>query len=433
MLRAVILIGLIFSLTLGSLATLNGQLLILTLPLVLYLGAGLLFSPDAPQLEVERQTQEARRVEGESATVRVRITNRGGRLEEVWLADVIPAGLTVISGAATCLTSLGPGQSVTLTYGVCGRRGLYALGRLSVVASETLGLLAQRTQVEQAPPLELIFAPVWPTIHTPLAIRPRHTRLFAGYIPARLSGSGVDFYGVRDYQPGDSPRHINWRAAARRPGLLFTNEFEQERIADVGLIVDARRRSVWRAQSEVLFNKGVQAAAALADAFLNAGNRVSLLVYGHFLEWTLPGYGRVQRERILQALAQASIGDSQVFDRLEHLPTRLFPPRSQLVLISPLLPDDAQHLPGLIARGYSLLVITPDAIRFEASRLPAEAAVALAARLAHLERALLLRRLRQSGVQLITWNIDQPFDQLMGERLSRPLPTPHLPGPSVET
>ncbi len=429
--RVVILVALIFVLTLGGLATFSGQVLILALPLVLYLGAGLLFSPDTPQLEVERRAQEERRVEGDLATVSLRVTNRGGRLEEVWLRDELPAGLTVTAGANACLTTLEPGESVRLEYVVQGQRGLYPLRFLGVAASDALGLLGHHTWVEQAPALELIFTPTWPTIHTPIVIRPRHTRLFAGYIPARLGGSGVDFYGVRDYQPGDSPRHINWRAAARQQELLFTNEFEQERIADVGLIVDARRRSVGRAQSEALFDKSIQAAAALADAFLNAGNRVSLLVYGHFLDWTLPGYGKVQRERVLQALAKASLGDSQVFDRLEHLPTRLFPPKSQLVLISPLLPDDARHLSGLVARGYTLLVISPDAIRFEAARLPASETVALATRLAHIERALLLRRLRQTGVQVVSWNTEQPFDQLVGMRLSRPLPAPHLAGLTV--
>jgi uncharacterized protein (DUF58 family) len=68
------------------------------------------------------------------------------------------------------------------------------------------------------------------------------------------------------------------------------------------------------------------AAAALVDTFLTAGNRVGLLLYSQYLSWTFPGYGKIQRERILQALARAEVGDSQVFSDLMYLPARLFQP-----------------------------------------------------------------------------------------------------------
>ena len=76
-----------------------------------------------------------------------------------------------------------------------------------------------------------------------------------------------------------------------------------------------------------LFEHSVLAAGALADAFLTQGNRVGLLVYSHYLQWTLPGYGKLQRERILHALSQCAPGPSQIFDGLQYIPTRVFPAR----------------------------------------------------------------------------------------------------------
>jgi len=49
-----------------------------------------------------------------------------------------------------------------------------------------------------------------------------------GSIPARLGGSGTDFFGVREYHPGDSLRSLDWRLTARHPRQFFTKEFEQE-------------------------------------------------------------------------------------------------------------------------------------------------------------------------------------------------------------
>jgi uncharacterized protein (DUF58 family) len=216
---------------------------------------------------------------------------------------------------------------------------------------------------------------------------------------------------VRNYQVGDPRRWINWRLSARHPHALFTNEFEQERIADVGLILDARLRSDVAAAGESLFEYSVQAAAALTETFLADGNRVGLLVYGRVLDWTFPGYGRVQRERILRALASARTGESQIFDNLYYLPTRFFPAHSQLVLVSPLWPDDLPMLLRLRARGYHLLVVRPDPVSLELKALPSLPQVDLAARLVRVERNLLLRRLRQAGIPVVDWQVDRPLDR----------------------
>ena len=211
----------------------------------------------------------------------------------------------------------------------------------------------------------------------------------------------------------------HWRLSARHPRTLFTNEFEQERIADVGLILDARQRSDIRLKGDSLFEYGIRAAAALAGAFLNDGNRVGLLVYGRNLDWTFPGYGKVQRERILRALTRAKTGESLVFDNLDYLPTRFFPARSQIVVISPLCREDLSMLIRLRAHGYQLLLISPDPITFEAKALGSRPIIDLAVRIAHLERTLLLRNLRQAGIQIVDWQVDQPFDQTVHTSLHR--------------
>jgi uncharacterized protein (DUF58 family) len=251
----------------------------------------------------------------------------------------------------------------------------------------------------------------------------------------------VDFFGVREYQMGDPRRWINWRASARHPSVLFTNEFQQERIADVGLILDARLRSVVNAGSEMVFEHAVHAAAALADVFLRDGNRVALLVVGQYVRWTFPGYGKVQRERLMRALASAEPGDSRVFDSLENLPTRLFPAGSQLVLVSPVARDDVPVLLRLRARGYQLLVIRPrppalgleggsDGPTAGSGRMvhPDAGALELAVRTLRVEAALVRRSLMQAGTRVVDWRVDVPFEQVMHAALTRVAPWTHPVG-----
>lgn len=414
--RLLLLIGLVYGLVFLGLVTLKGELLALAVPLVIYLGAALFYGPEELRLRATR-TLSADRVSGDTpVVVKLAVTNEGSRLEEVLVEDILPPPLALADGESRALVSLRPGETVALEYTLSGRRGSYEFQGAQVTASDQLGLFRRKAMLPA--PAHLTVLPEVLKLRR-IMIRPLQTHGYAGPVPARRGGSGVEFFGVREYQPGDPRRWINWRVSARHPRALFANEFEQERIADVGLILDARQRSDVRSKGDSLFEHSVCATASLAEVFMNDGNRVGLLVYGGFLDWTFPGYGKVQRERILRALARAETGESLVFQSLDYLPTRFFPAKSQLVMISPLCKDDLPMLIRLRARGYQLLVISPDPIPFEVKALGLGPDVALATRIARLERVLILRRLRQAGIQIVDWQVDRPFDQTVHSSLGR--------------
>lgn len=68
------------------------------------------------------------------------------------------------------------------------------------------------------------------------ALKPRGSR--AGS-PSRTGMPGEDFRSLRDYQPGDNPHWIHWRATAHH-GKLFVREMERERSAPVLMVLDSR-------------------------------------------------------------------------------------------------------------------------------------------------------------------------------------------------
>jgi uncharacterized protein (DUF58 family) len=416
--RALLLSLLIYGLFFTALITRAGGLIALTIPLVIYLGAAILHRPDITRLKATRTLSAGLVSPAEPVTVRLLLTNQGNPLEEVLLEDLLPASLTLMDGHTNLMTCLAAGATVELKYRLSGPRGAYSFPGVRVIAKDRFGLFQKQEIV--AAPGDLLVLPEVIKLRR-VAIRPRQTRVYSGIIPARQGGAGVEFFGVREYQPGDPLRWINSRASARHPQTLFINEFEQERVADVGLILDARQQSDARTPAGTLFEHSIQATAALADVFLNTGNRVGLFIYGRSLDWTYPGYGKVQRVRILRALARAEPGGGHIFEKLEHLPTRLFPAKSQLVLISPLLSGDEELLIRLRARGYRLLVVSPDPIAFEVQGLaePAMPAVKLATRLARLERELLLAKLRQADIRVVAWTVDTPFEYAANAILSR--------------
>jgi uncharacterized protein (DUF58 family) len=417
--RILLVGGVIYLLILAGFASRNGGLLALALPFMIYLGVSLLFDPGPLDLRVERRIDPERASANSEIQVEVSITNLGSYLEEVLLEDVIPPDLDLLDGHTSLLTEMAPNATVKIEYRLVGKRGIHNFQELNAKARDRLGL-SRRKQAFPANG-QVFILPFVPRLKR-IAIRPRQTRVYSGMIPARQGGSGVEFFGVRNYQTGDPMRQINWRVSARYYDDLFSNEYEQERVADIWLILDARSRSDIIIRQGSLFEHGIMATAALAQALLVQSNRLGLLVYGGFLDWTYPGYGKIQYEYVLRSLARARTGESMVFEKLENLPTRVFPISSQLILISPLQYVDYSILVRLRARGYQVIVISPDPIAYETGELSATRAGKLGLRLARVERDLLLRQLGQAGVQVFNWNVDIPFDQAMYLPLSRLLP-----------
>ena len=433
----------------------GGLVLALSLLFVIYLVASLLRAPRAVSLEITRTLSAERVGTNVPVEVTMTVTNSGPSLEEVLIEDNVPPGLVICDGSPRHVLRLTHGETVTWRYTIRGPRGYYAFSSVRVKACDPLGLINREQVLTPSSAARLFILP--PVLRLKyVTIHPRRTRVYSGLVPARVGGTGTDFFDVREYQAGDPPHWINWRATARHPDTLFSNEFEQERVTDIGIVLDGRRRAnlfgVGPAfqrpcpQNDghpcpTLFEYSTLAAAALADAFLAQGNRVSLLLYGRFLRWALPGYGKVQRERILRTLALAETGDSEIFADLDHIPTQLFPARSQVVLVSPLLPgdslllsdrtDDLEVLIRLRARGYRVMIISPDPVAFEVALIHADPAfgdqkagrpdVELAARITQIERSLMLQRLQRAGIQVINWDVSKPLEQAMHRHLGRPL------------
>ncbi len=415
--RLLFLSLLVYGVVIAGLATLHGGVVALAIPLAVYLFAALVYSPEKPRLVITRTLSASTVNHDTPSVVTLTVVNQGARLEEALIEDTVPQGLTITDGEPWLQAALPAGSTTQFSYTVQGKRGNYPFRYMHVTVNEQLGLFRHRGWLD-VPGNLMVFPEPLKLKH--LDIRPLRTRGYAGPIPSRLAGSGIDFFGVREYQLGDPLRWINWRASARHQHTLFTNEFEMERIADVGLILDARQHNNVFVDHDSLFEHAIEATAGLAETFLNDGNRVGMLVYGRGLEMTYPGYGKVQRERIMHALAHARTGDSLVFESMDYLPVRFFPAKSQIVLVSPLREDDLAILTRLRARGYQILVVSPNPVAFEAQQFARDAATDFALRITRIERELMLRRLRRVGIQVVDWQVDQPFDKVMRTSLVRP-------------
>jgi len=428
-----LLLTILFGLVLAGLALQRGELVALALPLLVYVGVAYAFAPDDTSLASQAGPDEPHPgLPAETAGLRLRllrvlarehvrpaqavrawlaITNEGPNLDEISLWGGLPGGVALKEGPALARLPLAAGESAVLEQVLHARRGEYQFPGVTIEANESFGLFAAR--VEPPAPASLSVEPAGEALRS-FVLRPPQTRGFAGPVPARQGGRGTDFFIVREYQPGDPLRQINWKASSRSERAIYTNVYEQQRIADVGIILDAREQVDQQSKAlGSLFEYSVRAAVTLTEPVLKMGNRLGLLVYGPGMESVFPGYGKGQQRRILRALTRAGAGHNYALESLAHLPVRFFPAGSQIILISPLLAEDPPLVANLRKMGYGVLLISPNPLLFE-SAIPGEgeqstSPKALAWRLTSTERRFQLQRLRRAGVQVVDWDVREPL------------------------
>lgn len=411
-----------------GLITRNGDVLALTIPLAVYLGAGIFYGPKKLRLKVIRTLPENRVAGGCQAVIRINLTNLGDDLEEVFVEDMCPKGLDLVKKMPKMLTLMPAGGNAELEYSVKGNRGSFLFKDVRIIAGDHLGIVRQH--ITLSAPEELVFFPEVPKLKR-VNIHPRQTRGYAGPILSRQAGSGLDFFGVREYQSGDPRNRINWKLSERYIRSIYTNDFERERIADIVLILDARMSSEIRLGNESLFEYAVRATVSLADGFLRDGNRVGLLIYGYDPKWTFPGYGSLHKKRIEKALLQAKTQEAGLFEHMDRLPIRRFPARSQVVMINPLLNDDSAIFTRLKKCVFEILVISPDPIDFEKKIVTVSdhpgisKNIQVAARIADLERQLRIRKLSKMGIRIVNWQVDTSLDRAIHSTMDKSPHTSH--------
>ncbi len=416
--KVAVLFLIILGLLLSAMLLRNGDLAWMALPFLFYLVTGILQAPDpgVVQLQASRQVSKSDSQGPATIDVEVTVSNQGTALGSLFLADPLLEGMKITDGQPCQRMPVRSGEEIALTYSFEAKRGRYDWKTIQAVASDPFGLIELKyTLPAQA---DLYVQPPHERFNR-LALRPRTTLHAPGSIPARLGGRGTDFWGVREYHPGDSLRWLDWRLTARHPGKFFTKEFEQEEIADIGLILDARERTDLRIGESSLFEHALSATASLAEVFLHQGHRVSLLALTDTMVWVFPGYGKIQLNRIMRVLSRIQSGANEMINSLDYLPLRMFSSHALLLVLSPLVSSDWPFFPRLRSHGYQALLVSPDPFDFMRQAYPSGKAHELAFRAARLERCLQLRDIAQLQIPVIDWQVSRPLYPLVSHAIGR--------------
>jgi uncharacterized protein (DUF58 family) len=315
---------------------------------------------------------------GEEITVKLQIHNRSF-LPVPWL-QINESFSTVLASPPfhQRVLSLDGRETVTLSYTLSARRrGFYSIGPMQAETGDLLGIHHSLQGTVKASHL-IIYPKIIPVVqlklptHSPQAVLPTVVPLFRD--TTRLTG-------VKDYVPGDNPRHIHWPASARR-GHPLIKKFETAIDRDCAILLNLDQTSYGRSgQAAVAVELAIVVAASLANHIINRESLpVGLYTTGlnpetnDVQDFRLgPDKGQAQLMRILEVLARIERHPDDVAfaTRLQHHALHLSWGATAVIITSMETEELLEQLLVMKRAGYhiALVLVQPAAYVYPAGRL----------------------------------------------------------------
>ena len=362
---------------------------------------------EPPRLSLRSRLDRDSVIEGEPVLLELDLISPG---PVHWVRVLVPAppGIEARSPRTVRTVALQKGVSRALQIPlVPSRWGRFRLGSAMFETHDALGFHTFQSQLEPEDVLRVF--PREEVLRR--AVRPLGTQTHAGDEVARVKGAGMEFAGVRPFEPGDRVRHINWPVTTRL-GKVHVNEFHPQRNADMVIFLDSFSDVGDGRDSTLLM--AVRAASAVARHYLRRRDRVGLVSFGGILRWQIPAVGVAQGYRILDALLSTESTFTYTWKGLDVIPSRVLPPKALVVAITPLMDQrSVRALLDLRGRGFDLVVVEVSPVPFAGQA--AGELEDVARRLWLLNRERTRYRFWQAGVPVATWSGGDAFAPALEE------------------
>jgi len=111
--------------------------------------------------------------------------------------------------------------------------------------------------------------------------------IFAGEYQTAFKGKGMAFSEVREYQPGDDVRFIDWNVTARY-NAPFVKVFEEEREMTVILLIDVSASGNFGTQEQFKRELATEISAILAFSAIKNNDKVGVIFFTDKVEQFIP-------------------------------------------------------------------------------------------------------------------------------------------------
>lgn len=366
-----------------------------------------LMLPAARDLAIKRSTPATIGL-GDHNVIEYAVRSTWGRALRARLADDLP--WAIAGGIVEREILVPPRGAVSLTAALTGlSRGRVALGPIGLRVRTRLGLVGRR--LRWLPDDSVLVAPSISGVRRFRLLALQHRLNDVGVHALRQRGEGRSFANLREYVLGDDPRHIDWKATARRAKTI-TREFTIEQSQTVFCLIDAGRSMTQLAGTFTRFEHALSAALVLTDVAGTSGDRVGALVFDDDVRAFVPAQrGRAALRAVRSALVpvQATLTEPDYASAFRFLAVRqrrraliafftdVIDARASRALIAHVTRSAARHLVLVIAlRNDAIYQAAVPASRREDALYESAAAEELIT-----ARAEGLERMRAAGVTVL--------------------------------
>src|SRR5260370_12341959 len=130
----------------------------------------------------------------------------------------------------------------------------------------------------------------------------------AGQYPSVFKGQGMNFDEVREYQPGDEVRSIDWNVTARM-NHPFVKKFVEERELTLMLVVDVSGSGLFGSREQSKRELAAEIASVLAFSAIRNNDKVGLILFSDEVEKFIPP--RKGRRHVLRVIREVLFFEPQ--------------------------------------------------------------------------------------------------------------------------
>jgi|TARA_B100000530_G_C15865613_1_gene451222 uncharacterized protein (DUF58 family) len=182
--------------------------------------------------------------------------------------------------------------------------------------------------------------------------------LFGGEYHSVFKGRGMAFSEVREYQPGDDIRLIDWNVTARNR-TPFIKIFEEERELTVYLLVDISKSGEFGSQNQLKQEFAAEIASVLGFSAIKNNDKVGLILFSNDVEkYVVPKKGKSHVLRVIRELLYTTPKNNKtsIKNALDYL-LKVAKRKSVVFLISDFIDDDYWSSLKIVNRKHDLIGI----------------------------------------------------------------------------
>ena len=183
--------------------------------------------------------------------------------------------------------------------------------------------------------------------------------LFTGEYHSVFKGQGMEFAEVREYQPGDEVRTIDWNVTARM-GHPYVKRYIEERELTVMLAIDLSGSERFGTQSRFKSELASELSAVLAMSAIRNNDRVGALLFTDRPEHVIPpGKGRRHALRVVRdVLAFEPVGRKTDIAAAADYLAKMLSHHAIIFLISDFIAPDIERPLKLLAQRHDVVAVT---------------------------------------------------------------------------